>query len=231
MQLKDLDLSRLAYDIFAEDFEERIKEKIPEFREYDGKLDSLVVFRWIVLMWDINSPLSKMPEYSNYDVRLYTCASLVKFPKTKGVFTEEANEIIIGKNHSVNDMIVAYVTSFGLPEYSLLMAYLALYASEYRKILNGKGGKDSDKIMTAASDKVATYTRKVFGLGEQDEYSLRVQALYSRLEKEKERLRPEQLVRFYTDNNALPEGFNPYGEEYTIEINRDMKFVGDHLDE
>ena len=141
------------------------------------------------------------------------------------------NEIIIGKNHSVNDMIVAYVTSFGLPEYSLLMAYLALYASEYRKILNGKGGKDSDKIMTAASDKVATYTRKVFGLGEQDEYSLRVQALYSRLEKEKERLRPEQIVRYFTDNNALPEGFNPYGEEYTIEINRDMKFVGDHLNE
>lgn len=229
VQLKDLDLSRLSYSIYDEDFVDKLRENIPEFEAYDNKLDSVVVFRFIVLMWDINSPLQQMQEYSDYYVRMYACASLSGMPKKKGEFTEEANEIILGKNKLVNDMIVAYVASFGLPEYSLLMAYQALFASEYKKVLLGKGGKDSEKIMTSASNNIASYTRKIFGLGEQDEYSLRKQALYSRLEKEKLRLRPEQIVREFADKGKLPDDFNPYGEDYEVNINEDMKFMGDKL--
>lgn len=229
MTLKDLDVSRLAYDIYDADFCDNLRSKIPEFNEYVGKVDALPVFRFIVLMWDLNCPLNGMPEYSNYYVRMYNCATIAGLPKKKSEFTEEANEIILGKNVSVNNMIVAYVMSFGIPEYSLLMAYQALFASEYKKMLAGKGSKDSEKIMTSSSDKIAYYTRKVFQLGEQDEYSLRLQALYSRLEKEKLRLRPEQIVRDFTDNGELSSEFNPYDEDYKVDIAKDIKYLGDHL--
>jgi len=224
MQLKDIDVSRLSFDIFDSDFTTTIKEKIPEFNEYEGVIPELDVFRFVVIMWDMKSPMLR--EVDDYYARMYATASMVGFPRTKNNFSKEADEIIIGKNESVNRMIVAYTAYMGVPEYQYLMAYQALFASEYAKVLRGKGGKDSDKILENASGKVTKFTRAIFGSGDYDEYSLRRQALYQKIEKDKLRLRPEQIIRDLTDNGDLPEDFNPYGD-YSIDINKDIKFVGD----
>ena len=226
MTLKDLDVSRLSFDIFAEDFCEDIKNKIPEFNEYEGEVDELNVFRFVVLQFDIHNPLRR--EIVDYYTRMYTIASLLGFPKHKGEFTEDAEKIVLGKNVSVNKMIVAYTAYLSVPDYQQLMAYQALFSSEYAKVLSGKGGKDSEKIMDSATNKIEKYTRSIFGSGDYDEYSLRRQALYQKIEKDKIELRPEKIIRKLVDEGKLPADFSPYGDDYDFKANRDLKFIGDH---
>lgn len=228
MTLKDVDCSRLSFDIYSETFVEDLKEKIPEFNEYEGKIDEFSVFRFVVLMYDMRTPLIR--EIPDYYTRMYSVASMVGFPQKKGEFTEEAEQVILGKNDSVNNMIVAYTAYMGVPEYQYLMAYQALFASEYAKVLRGKGGKDSDKILENASSKVEKYTRSIFGSGDYDEYSQRRQALYQKIERSKLELRPEKIIRRMVDDGKLPEEFNQYGD-YQVDIHEDIKFVGDHAPE
>lgn len=228
MTLKDVDCSRLSFDIYSDTFIEDLKEKIPEFNEYEGKIAELSVFRWVVLLYDMRTPLLR--EIDDYYVRLYTVASMVGFPKTKDEFLPEAEEIVIGKNDSVNNMIVAYTAYMGVPEFQYLMAYQALFASEYVKVLKGKGGKDSDKILENASGKVTKFTRAIFGSGDYDEYSQRRQALYQKVERSKLELRPEKIIRRLMEDGKLPEEFNQYGD-YQVDIHEDIKFKGDHATE
>ena len=176
-------------------------------------------------MWDIRTPLLR--EIPDYYTRMYTVASVVGFPQKKGEFTQDGEDIILGKNDVVNNMIVAYTSYMGMPEYQHLMAYQALFASEYLKVLKGKGGKDSDKILENASSKVEKCTRAIFGSGDYDEYSQRRHALYQKIERSKLELKPEKIIKRLIEDGKLPDEFNQY-EDYEVDIHRDIKFVGDH---
>lgn len=228
LSLKDVDTSRLSFDIYSDTFIEELKEKIPEFNNYQGKVNELSVFRWVVLLYDIKTPLRR--EIEDYYARLYTVASIVGFPKSKNEFKQDAEEIILGRNDTVNDMIVSYIAYMGVPEFQYLMAYQALFASEHAKVLRGKGGKDSDKILESASSKVTKFTRDIFGSGDYDEYSQRRQALYQKIERSKLDLKPEKIIRRMVDEGKLPDEFGQYGN-YDVNIHRDIKFMGDHAPE
>jgi hypothetical protein len=68
----------------------------------------------------------------------------------------------------------------------------------------------------------------VFRSGDYDENTELRNALYARIEKEKTRLRPEQIVRAYEETGALPNDWCPYGEEEAESVrNIKMSFIGD----
>jgi len=225
MVLKDIESSKLLFDIHSDKLVEEFKAKIPEFSSYAGNVDEKKVIQYIILMSDMQSPM--VHEKPDLYQRKYTVAMMVKFPMAKKEFTPEAEAILIGNNDVVNQSMVAYIASYGLPNYTLLMAFMALMSFETQKVFAGNQTKDSQKIIDNASDRIQVLTRDFFKSGDTDEYSKVRQVLYSRIEKERLRLRPEQIIRYLEDNGELPEDFNPYGGEYRINLAQDMVFVGD----
>jgi hypothetical protein len=225
MRLTEIDCSKLLFDLQAEDLVEQLKNKFPEFSLYEAKVDQLKVAQYIVLMCDKHSPLQA--EKTDLLQRKYACAVMAKFPMSKKVFTPEAEKIVIGENDATNQTMVAYISSYGQPNYTLLQAYLALMSFETGKIFAGNTGKDSAKTIHDVSDRIQKLTRDFFNSGDTDEYSKVCQALYSRIEKERLRLRPEQIIRYLEDEGALPEDFSPYPSDYKIDLAQDMIFVGD----
>lgn len=225
MTLKDIDSSKLLFDIHDKDLVDQFKKKFTEFTDYESKIDDKKVVQYIILMSDVNSPLRI--SVKDYFQRKYTAATVVKFPMVKKAFSEEAEKIIIGENAAVNASMVAYIASYGKPEYSLLMSFMALMSFEMQKAFAGNPSKDSDKIIDRISGKVMSLTKDFFRSGDTDEYSRVKQCLYARIEKEKLRLRPEQIIKNLESEGYLPEDFNPYGEGYVINPAKDIIFIGD----
>ena len=223
--IKEIDSSKLLFDLQATDLVEQFKKRFPEFEEYEGEVDARKVCQYIILLADIASPLRI--EKPDYYARKYTIAHMVKFPMAKKEFAPEAESILIGDDDIVNQTIVAYIASFGMPNYSLLMAFTALMSFEIQKVFAGKGTKDSQKLIDTASDRIQALTKDFFKSGDYDEYSRVRQVLYAKIEKDKMRLRPEQIVRVLEETGDLPEGFNPYGDDYKISLKDDLLFIGD----
>lgn len=222
MTLKDIDTSRLLYDIKSADFVEKIKNKIPVFKEYKGKIPEKKIFSYIILMYDINSEFWR--SVLDYYERKRVCAELVEFKKVKGKWTQEVEDVLIGKNEEANTMIVEYIAQFGLPELYQLVGHLSLLGSETRKTISFKGNKDSLRILKEAGDEISRLTRIVFHSGDYDEITSARNALYAKAEKERIKLRPEDVVKLISEEGQLPDDFNPYGEGYMPEKS---KFLGD----
>ncbi len=225
MTLKEIDSSKLLFDIHSKDLVEQFKAKFTGFEDYTGQIDEKKVIQYIILMYDMQSPLIKSkPDYFQ---RKFECALLVKFPTHKKEFTEEVDNILVGKDDVVNHTIVSYILSYGLPSYGLFQAFAALIAFEMQKIYAGKGTKDSQTILDKATLKIQTLERELFRSGNEDEFYRVRQALYSRAEKERENLKPEHLIRTLEDTGELPEGFSPYPDGYKINPKTDFIFLGD----
>lgn len=225
IKLAEIDSSKLLYDIHSKTFVDDIRKGIPEFEAYKGDMDKKV-FQYIVLMYDLKTVMRV--ECPDYFQRKYMTASMVGFPKTRQGFTEASENILIGRDKEVNSLIVAYVFQFSMPEYSALVAYEAILASEMQKVMKGSNTKDSGKVVDDATKKIQELTRSVFRSGDYDENTELRNALYARIEKEKTRLRPEQIVRAYEETGALPNDWCPYGEEEAESVrNIKMSFIGD----
>lgn len=222
MDLKTIDSSRLLFDVKSPTFVEELKRKIPEFKAYKGKIPDKKVFTYIALMYDPQSELWR--SQMDYYVRKSECATIVDFPKAKGQWSEEAESILIGQDEKVNDMIVAFIAQFGMIELYQLVGYLNILSSETRKAIDYKGDKNSIDIITKTGDKIRELMKVVFRSGEYDEISMVRKALYSRLEKERLKIRPEEIVRMISEEGELPAEFNPYGDNYKVEK---PKFIGD----
>ena len=225
IKLTEVDSSKLLYDIHAKTFTDDIRKGIPEFEAYKGDMDKKV-FQYVVLMYDVKTPMRV--ECPDYFQRKYMTASMVGFPKTKQGFTEASENILIGKDKEVNALVVAYVFQFAMPEFSALVAYEAILASEMQKVMRGSNTKDSGKVVDDATKKIQELTRSVFRSGEYDENTELRNALYARIEKEKTRLRPEQIVKDYEEMGQLPNDWCPYGEEEAEAVrNIKISFKGD----
>lgn len=225
MTLEDIDGSRFLYDPTAKDLVKKLQTAIPEFTNYKGKIPQLKVYQYIILLYDPSSPLWR--NVLDYYVRKSTCAEMVGFPRTKGQWSKEAEAILIGEDSEVNDMIVAYIAQLGMVEMYQLVAYLSLLSSETRKAIDYKGDKNSIDIITKTGDKIRDLLKVVFRSGDYDEIAQVRKALYSRLEKERLRIRPEEVVSMISEEGGLPQEFNPYGN-YQVEKS---KFVGDEAPE
>jgi hypothetical protein len=94
--------------------------------------------------------------------------------------------------------------------------------------MSGSGDKNSMAIIDQTTERIAKLTREVFGSGKDDEYSKIKEALYSRVEKERLRLRPEMIIKDLEENGYLDPSFCPYGEENAIKTAiTEMYFLGD----
>lgn len=222
MKHTEYDFSQCLYNPTAPKFLTNIRN-IPAFKSYDSKLSVGKVFSWIVMMFDLNSPMRKT--ITNYYDRKKMCAELSGWAIGKnGEFPEEITKMLIGEDAGVNNLIVAYLALFSMPEYTQLIAYLNMQYSLTKDALTERFDHNTAKTLDFVTDKIKSLTNEVFGSGQTTEVMKARQALYDMAEKERVKLNPENIVKIMTEEGELPEDFNPYGENYTPEK---ITFVGD----
>ena len=224
MTLKDLTTDKTLLDIHSRNLVKEMAEIAPSLKEFSSPIPLEDICRYIILMYDINSPMLR--EVRLYYERKARVAELLKFPTKKGSWVPAAEEILVGRNEAFNELVAAYISNLGLPAYMQLVAYLEIQRIKTIEIFSGKISDKSDQILDRVTARIGEITRNLMGTGEVDEITIARKALYQRAQIDKSRLipKPEDIVKILEAEGDLPEDFNPYGEDYKVEKSR---FIGD----
>jgi hypothetical protein len=210
MKRNDYDFSSCLFDPTKPKFLTSISE-IPAFNLYNGKLPKGKVFAWIVMMYDLNSPMRRT--ITNYYDRKRMCAELAGWETGKNSeFAEDITKMLVGEDSEINGLITAYLALFSMPEYTQLIAYLNMQYALTMDALTERFDHTTAKTLDFVTEKIKILTNEVFGSGQTTEVMKARQALYNMAEKERIRLNPENIVKIITEEGELPKEFNPYGD-------------------
>jgi hypothetical protein len=223
MKQSEYDFNRCLFSPSSHGFLSGIQDAIPEFKKYDGKLPKKKVFTWIVVTYDLNSPLRKT--ITNYYDRKKMSAELAGWEvKKNGEFEEDVTNMLLGTNEDINALVVAYLIQFSMPEYIQLIAYLTMSYALTKDIMMNMYDHNTAKTFDFITDKIRILTNIIFGSGQTDEVMTARKALYQMAEKERIKLNPESIVKLKMDAGELPEDFNPHGKDYKPEK---LKYISD----
>lgn len=187
-----------------------------EFR-VDFGIDKEKFLKFVVLVYDINSPMRNM--YVDLWERKRATAIMVGFKVDEsGKFESDVEAMLVGENMECNKAISKYVVIQGIPEYTALVALQTSLHCEMLKVQKGVANQNVTKNIILLQNNIKSNTEYLFG-GEEP-LNLR-QALYGIIEKDRFPL-PDEVVRRIADGDKLDD-YNPYGD-YKVD---ELKFIGD----
>lgn len=213
MKLSEVTTDKTRYDVHRRDLITIVKEDIPQFQEYSGKLPAKKLIQYIILMYDPESPMRR--EVGNYMQRKGACSDLVGFTKDKQKRPKNVDDMLIGTDKEVNKLIAAYLGHLAMPEYTQLIVLLEIQRTKALEAFSSDVSDNTHKIMEAVTTSISKITKDLFGSGEYDEIKMARQALYEQANLDKPP-RPEDVVDTITEDGKLPEDFSPY-PDYEVE--------------
>lgn len=187
-------------------------EKLKRYGEFDFdglELNPYEVCRFIVLMYDMESPLRL--EHLELWARKRAAAEMAGFKIGKsGAFDLRVEQMLLGENVIVNTAIAKYIMLFGLPEIASLEADQASMFFEVARSLKGEANKNTLHNIAFLRKEINALTEEVFGGSEA--HSLR-KALYGHLEDKRNSIKPEEVIKRLAAGDDLIE-WSPYGDTY-----------------
>jgi len=224
MTLSDITTDKTLFDIHSPTLVDDMSVVIPELSTFVSEIPLIDICRYLVLMYDINSPMRKTIRM--YYERKSKCAEILNFPTGKNGWAPMVENMLIGGDDKFNALIASYISQMGLPEYTQLIAYLEIQKIKYMEIFSGKMSDKSDQILDRVTIAIGDITRKLFGTGQEEEVTMARKALYQRSAIDKSRYipTPETMVKLMESEGKLPEDCNPYPDNYEVEAST---FLGD----
>jgi hypothetical protein len=225
----EIETTYLRFNPNDSQFLNKISKEIPAFAKYDSDFARTEsgrkrLYAWIVLMYDLHTPLRR--EVKDYYKRKVYAGSICGISPNvlSGKYRECFEKIFTGLDKDVNDLIVKFITSFHNPEYTQLVAHVAIQESALQKIVSGGADKNTQFMFDAATEKIKSLTNMIYGSGERDEVFEARRALYKQVAYDLSDIRPESVARTMMTEGKLPNEWNPYEKDYEP---NDIKFVGD----
>lgn len=221
-----VDTSMLAFDINKSTFVKDIEKAFTSFKEYEcPKYLRKSIFSWIVLMYDVNSPIRL--ETSDYYEQKAICAKIVGFnTNSDNEYSKNIESILLGKDQETNNLIVDYIISFSSPEYTQLKMFIIMQRHIMKSLLRGSFNPKTSDMITSTSEKIESLTRLVYHSGDRIEIEEARRALYKKAGEDINKLKPEAIAEMLDNNGELPAEWSIYGDDYTPD---DLKFEGDDL--
>jgi hypothetical protein len=225
----DLDTSYLRFDPNSGWFLRNIIKEIPAFGEYESEFartdaGKTRLFAWIVIMYDINTPLRREIK-DMYKRKVYAGSLCGITPNAlSGKYRDCFENIFVGKDKDVNTLIVKFITSFSSAEYTQLVAHAAIQYSMLEKIVAGKADKGIQEVFDRATDKMKSLEHILYGTGERDEVYEARRALYKQVAYDLSDMRAESVARTIISEGKLPDEWSPYEEGYEP---GSIGFIGD----
>lgn len=220
-----VDTSKLSYDPNNKDFVQLIEKDFPSFKNYQPESTLRnKIFAWIVLLYDINTPLRV--EYRDYYDRKIKAGEMVGFKPSKktGEFTKKVEDIFVGKDAEVNELIVDYILSFSSPDYTQLIMLFILQRQFMYDLLRGRYDGKTMQMLEKLPSRINEVTGKIYHSGDVIEVEEARKALYKKAGEDIEKLRPESIAEMLSNKEDLPGEWSPYGYDY---IPDQVQFEGD----
>ena len=213
MKLNDLDTSKLRYNPKSKNFIKQLCDDIPEFNAYSGhhskKPPRDKLFGYIAVLYDINSSMGY--EVLDYYDKKSEVAEMFDFPKQdNGDWEKYVEEMLLGQNKEVNELIAVFIAQFGSPEYIQKIAYTEMLRRETVNALSQKAGKDTLQNIDKLTANLKGVDRVLYQSGKKDELTEARNALYAKAVKDRVKIRPEDIVEILEKEGDLPPEFDQY---------------------
>jgi hypothetical protein len=220
-----IEFNKCLYDPSDRKLEEKMMSDMEEFRVNLGEIEKFrkSIFRFIVMMYDIESPLRKL--HPNINHRRREAAQLSGFLlNTAKEFPKNVEKAILGEDKRVTPMIVAYILRLGIPELLAMEACMSQYIGITEKMLQKEADKgEIDQHRKLLAD-LKTYEEEVFRGKEAIEIR---RALYQGMESARKAPKPEDVARRLRANpKDTLDDFNPYGYGMDYKVDK-LTYIGD----
>lgn len=232
--IKELDCSKMKIHPSSPQLVNWMNKNIPliqgvKIKEKKG-FTRAIVYRYVVLMYDPMSPLQNMFGLDWFG-RKYEACEYAGFDLRKGRdgyyrFTEEVDNLVLGKESSINDTIIHYLAWVNSYKWKQLVY---LHESHMRFVRGGLDGTSVDVKSTKEARQIWMDIEELSNsigrlTDETDEFRSR---FYYQIEASRLAIRPEDYSKALGDGDQL-RGDSPHGAGYTI---GKLRFAGDKIPE
>jgi hypothetical protein len=238
MERNQIDVKVFLYPPFSEKSYKKLLE-FEEFKKAKKYIDVNKFIDYVILMYDINSPLRKEYPFTspqenvNYSRRKFECARLAGFELypngNKKEFDAFVSGMLVGENEPCNDAILKYILQFGMPELMALISFEQLLIQETKTAIGGSGDKETIKNIDSLYQKIRELTDEIYYGRETLEAK---KSLYMFVEREKLNIFPEDVATMIEKTGKLPKEWSPdFGKINDEAIEKSQifkqKFLGD----
>ena len=213
-----MEFEKCLYDPSDRNLEEKMMKDMKEFA-VDLTEDLRFrkpIFKYIIMMYDIESPLRKL--HPNINHRRREAAFLAGFETNKrsNEFPEKVVRVLTGEDERVTPMIFAYIMRLGIPELVSMEASMAMYEKTSLKMISRTADKEDMEQHRKLLKDIKTYEEEVFRGKEAIDIR---RALYQGMESARKAPKPEDMAKRMRENpkDTYEEG-NPYsyGTDYAV---------------
>jgi hypothetical protein len=189
-----------------------IQYKYKRFTEHNEFLvetiqDKNKLLRYIILMYDFNSPFNKIKDLVK---RKTLCALEAGFEQENSRFKDDIIKVMICADKQINAMIIRYLSFFNNHHFSYLVALLQGYEKELNNIMAGDA--KNLQLVQDYMKQIEITERKMLN----NDTSVELKAdLYAYIESKRLELRPEDIAKRMSMSEDPLEGF---GEEPKYEL-------------
>jgi len=208
-EFEDKEFKSLMFDVYNLHPKASVLNKFPklrafpEFRKKINKLDNNKIIKYIILMYDENTPLKKVEDVNK---RKLIAGKMALFPETdEGMFTEPYVSAIEGKNNIFNLKMMRYLRFHKNHKYSFLVT---LENSYYNNLSQAMGG--NNKAYDAAKKQKDDLKEAVDDLFNNDESEDIRNTLYDHIQMDELNLSPEEVSDYLEKNNRTYDELDPY---------------------
>jgi len=185
------------------------------------------VYRYILLMYDRNSPIQEMHSLDWYGKKFEAVAYAgFEFKKSKDGyfrFDQRVLDMVIGKNEEINDMVISFLGFQNNHKWNHIV-YLQESLMHYVKdALSGQktDKKDRQEVRNVYDEieRISTDLGRVYE--ETEEF---VNRFYYQIEQSRLSIKPEDYAGVFDESDLRAD--SPYGVGYMVDK---IKFVGDEV--
>lgn len=195
MEYKPKDFEKLLCNIYDVPPDKDLLEHFPklnQFKEFAAinhiPLRNRII-RYIILMYDKESPFTRIP---NIITRKIECAKEAGFVVGfDGKFNEEAETLIRGGNTDANKMIIKYLRLHRSPSFSYLVTLNEAFYLNSLKIIEDTGDEKNVKLITQLHPLIE---RTAVDILNNDNNQILLESVYSEIEDSTIALSPESIA-------------------------------------
>jgi hypothetical protein len=209
LEFEDKDYEKMVFNVHALNPRTPVLNAFPKlksFPEMTMKLDKLEnnkLLKYIMYMYDINTPLKKIEDVNK---RKYVAATLAKFPTNDhGHFQENYERAMGGHNFKFNQKLFRFLRFHRSPEYAFLVSIENSYYNNLSKSMTG----DSKAYSAAKEQKNDLRQAQIDFLNDDDSEAL-AEALYEHIEMTELQISPEEVANYLEDNGGKYNQVDPY---------------------
>ena len=229
--IKNLDCEKMWINPQSPLLIPRVEKEIPsianiQYSWIPKRFTKAMVIRYIVLMYDKNSPIRQMHALDWMAQKFEACAySGFDLKKSKDGyyrFDQEVVDMVLGKNDTVNDMIIAYIGWCNNHQWDYSV-YLKESMLQFTR--DAVGRKITDYKSAADYKKLYDDYRKIAGelSREKEETEEFLSRFYYQIEQSRLAIRPEDYAKALNEGSDL-RADNPYGVNFAVDK---IRFIGD----